>query len=102
MSYYCSRCNTQYRESESCNCAPNPSPRKVATVSEMVTKEACAEYIETLATFFVCHATGPGERAYTVGEIGDMIREWTASLRGAEWRGNYLAPAASTLGVNKP
>ena len=62
-------------------------------MTDMITKEACADYIETLATFFVHGATGPGERAYSVEEIGDMIREWTGSLRTAEWRGSYLAPA---------
>lgn len=59
------------------------------------TKAACAEYIETLACFFVAHATGPGERSYSVGEIGKMILEWTASLRTAEWNGAYLAPSPS-------
>jgi hypothetical protein len=50
--------------------------------------------LETLVVFFEAHATGPGERAYTVAEIAQTVRDWIADAK----RIAALSPEQKTEG----
>jgi hypothetical protein len=50
--------------------------------------------LETLVVFFEAHATGPGERTYTVAEIAQTVRDWIADAQ----RIAALSPAQKTEG----
>jgi hypothetical protein len=91
---FCELCDTRNQRDDAVTMEAALQIKLTAAQRENERLRGIPDALETLVVFFEAHATGPGERTYTVAEIAQTVRDWIADAQ----RIAALSPAQKTEG----